>query len=351
MANNQLLASDNFASGSLAAGWSAVFGQVTGVVVVGSPNVVEPPALSTGGDQIFTGITWPKDQTSEVTATVTVESGTFLVLWLRWQTGSYSGYQINITNSGATNTLDVFSYTNNVSTQIGSQVTGLTYSANDVWTASIAGSCISVYQNGNRVFFNFDTTWTSGSPGFGVFSSVNTTHVKVSAWRGYSVVQQDGVWQKQGVVIAPTASETLTGGIGSWINSKILFEGNAQLLSGNVYKMLFSAGNNIGYAESLDGKNWTRRSPDVLTGFTVPMLLKIGSTYIVYVQAAPGGLGNFKSYTSPDMVNWTLEGDTGIGLGGNGAWDHAFVYSFMPVAQIAGTWYALYTGGNKGQPF
>ena len=46
--NNQLLASDNFISGSLAAGWAAMYGLSEGTVISGSPNVVEPGATLQG---------------------------------------------------------------------------------------------------------------------------------------------------------------------------------------------------------------------------------------------------------------------------------------------------------------
>jgi len=52
MANNTLLASDNFASGSLAAGWSALPGDSVCHVAIGSPNTTEPNALSTNAGQM-----------------------------------------------------------------------------------------------------------------------------------------------------------------------------------------------------------------------------------------------------------------------------------------------------------
>ena len=68
MANNTLLASDNFASGSLAAGWSAQHGvSACKVVGSGSSAVAEPNASNTSAGQVWTGLTWPKDQCSECT--------------------------------------------------------------------------------------------------------------------------------------------------------------------------------------------------------------------------------------------------------------------------------------------
>jgi hypothetical protein len=34
-------------------------------------------------------------------------------------------------------------------------------------------------------------------------------------------------------------------------------------------------------------------------------------------------------------------------LGGTGAWDHAFIWNFIPVSIVSGTWYALYSAGSS----
>ncbi len=116
--------------------------------------------------------------------------------------------------------------------------------------------------------------------------------------------------------------------------------------------MWFAVGNaNVGYAESSDGIIWTRRSSPVISGVTLPMVLKVGATYYLYAQTAPGGSSSFSLYTSADGINWTLQSSSILGLGGVGAWDHVFIYVFQPVAIINGTWYALYTGGNNGTTF
>ena len=344
MANNTLLASDSFTSGSLASGWTAAFSYSVCKVVAGSPNVTEPNAVSTTAGQIWTGLVWPNCQTSEVTIqALTVESASFIVPCVRYQSGSDSGYRLNLTND----TAGLYRFDNGTPTQIGSTVSGLTIAAGDVWALHAAGACLSVYQNGKRILFNFDTTYTSGSPGFFQFSSTNITHTQVASWRGYSAVQQDGIWQKQGIVIPAIASDTLASGIGAWINSNILYEGNAQVLSGNVYKMWFNAGDNIGYAESLDGLNWTRYASAVISGQSVPMVFKVGSTYYMYTQPSPGASSDFVSFTSTDGINWASQGTTGLGKGTAGQWDSAFVYSLQPVAIIGGVWYGLYTGGNN----
>src|SRR6266481_2032564 len=202
MANNQLLASDSFVSGSLAAGWSAAFSFSRCQVVAGSPNIVEPNTLSVTAGQIWTGLTWPKDQISEITIqSLTAEAGTFTVLIVRYQSGVDSGYRVNLNNVTAA----LFRYDAGVSTQLGATILGLTFATGDVIALCAAGACISLYQNGKRILYFYDATYAAGSPGFLQFSSVNITHTQVSSWRGYNVIQQDGIWQKQGIVIPALA--------------------------------------------------------------------------------------------------------------------------------------------------
>src|SRR5579859_1786783 len=255
MANNQLLASDNFASGSLAAGWSALPGLSKCQVVAGTPNVTEPNALSTTAGQMWTALGLLTNQISEATIqTLTTEAGTFVSLRCRWQAASSSGYDVDLTNGTAA----LFRFDSGVAMQLGSTVSGLTIAAGDVWSICADGASISVYQNGKQVIFAYDPTYTSGYPGYAQYSSVNVAHTQVASWRGYNCIQQNGVWQKQGVIIPAIAADLATSGPGTSNNSQILFEGNAQILSGTVYKMLFSGGSSIYYAESLDGRRWTR---------------------------------------------------------------------------------------------
>src|ERR1035437_2806309 len=132
MANNTLLASDYFASGALAAGWSTMQGGTAMCsVIVGSPNVTEPAALSTQYGQVWTDLTWPNDQVSEFTINITSENNTYGMLLLRQQAGSRSGYQLNIANTNVT----IYRYDNGTPTSILS-VNGLTFAAGDIWAFS-----------------------------------------------------------------------------------------------------------------------------------------------------------------------------------------------------------------------
>jgi hypothetical protein len=339
MANNQLLASDNFASGSLAAGWSAIFGQSTTQIVNVPPMVAEPNALSTSAGQQWTGLTWPKDHASEVTVNaLTTEAGNSIIaLNVRMQSGANSGYQVNIQNQNSVSNAVIYRLDAGVATAISTTGTVTAAVAGDVLTFQAAGSCLSVYQNGKQIVFAYDTNYISGTPGFGLYSTVNVAHCRVSSWRGYSAVQQDGIWQKQGIVIPAIAADIIGSGELGPQNPSIIFEGNAQLLSGNVFKMWFANGSQIGYAESTDGIAWTRRTPNVITTFGVaPSVIKVGATYHLYDSQVGQTVHH---WTSSDGITWTLQSAN--------VFSRANTVYFSVVAIINGTWNALYTDENN----
>ncbi len=355
MANNTLLASDSFASGSLAAGWAAAHG-LTGVcqVVSGSPNVTEPAALTNTYGQIWTGLTWPNDHASELTSlALSSESTTQLQLFVRYQLATQSGYVMALNNGGA-GTLAIFKATAGSFVRLGSLISGLTFAANDIWTFQAAGACLSVYQNFKLVYYIYDATYTSGYPGFAQQSSTNITHTKVGSWRGYNAVQQDGIWQKQGIVIPANATDLTPDGslvFGAFQISKILFNGTK-------YTALFASGvgttgaggnGNIYYADSPDGKApWTRSGSPVIANYTNPSLWFDGTTYHCYCQSISAVIGNVAHFTSPDMTStstWTL--DSANVLSPGSGWETS-IFLLAPVAIVVGTWYALYNGLQGG---
>jgi hypothetical protein len=227
----------------------------------------------------------------------------------------------------------------------------ITPSAGNVLSVQVSGSYIILYQNWVQVGYWADATYTGGSPGFQQWSSTPTSS-QVSSWRGYSAVQQDGIWSKQQVIFPATATDLASSGVGPTNISNILHEGNAQLLSGTVYKTWISVGqasfggSNVGiyYAESLDGKTWTRTSSPVLASYITPSVVKVGSTYYMYAQPNSGpGTASFDLQTSTDGIHWTLNTSGVLGLGSS-TWDDAFLWS-MAVNDYQGTFYALYSAG------
>lgn len=345
MANNLQLASDNFASGSLAAGWSAAFGSHLSVVVNnGSAFVAEAPDTATTCDSLWTALIWPNDQISEATiAALTLENGTNLALWVRVQSGSLSGYVLNLSQGNAIlYRCDNGTFTSilNVSAAIAS---------NDIWSLNVNGSVLSIYQNFVRVGYIIDYTYSGGAPGFRQSSSVNVTHSQLGSWRGYSAVQQDGVWKKQGIVISAIAVDGGTG-----IQDFQIFDtGAGHILSGTVFRALFTSNQGASaenyYAESLiaDGKTWTRAASGQMSGEMYPFVFRKDAATL-YAYTVTHSTFTFNLYQSTnDGQTWSLLASNIFSLGGVGTWDHGSIYYFQPfLIDTGGTWWAMYSGST-----
>ena len=362
MANNTIVASDSFSGGSLAVGWTALFGISESQIIGSSPYYSEPVATSANYGQMWTGTTFPNDQSSEVTVhTYSSESGTTLSLNLRMQSGAYSGYQADIANGTAI----VSVITAGSKVQLGSTVTSITFAAGDVWNFQAAGPLLSLYLNGKYIFSFWDLTYTSGNPGFCQESTVNITHVQVASWRGYNLIQQDGIWTKQGTWFSPVASEL--GGTTQGIqNPWIILEGSPQILTGSnpVYKMWFitavsGSAFNVGYAESYTAAagSWVRYSGNPIisgAGYSVTVWKNAG-TYYLFCNSLIGTIALFTSANG--MTGWTSVGAVLV-KGTSGLWDdhniQQLAVQFLDTAGAygaAGTAYALYSafGGTGGQ--
>jgi hypothetical protein len=369
MANNPQLASDYFLSGSLAAGWSVLNGNNGLCAVTGTPPYYAQPVVANGSNvygQLWTALTWPSDQISE--ATIQALSGTDLnqvVLVARFSyNGTYNQGYIAVIES-ATLQVYVNAGTGSGAVQLGSTVTGLTFASGDVWALAVVGACISVYQNGKRRFYIGDATIASGNTGFQLFATSVVTRCQVSSWRGYSAVQQDGIWQKQGAIFPATAAEVASSSpFGSGVTplQGVLLEGNAQILSGTVYKSWFTAGdiNGVGYSESLDGKTWVKYSGNpVISGYSNGIVNKIpiafgaqpANTYWHWSQQSSAiGTGTMYVHTSSNGVSWsaaTITNLTAASIGGSG------VYLDLAVIDvISGTLYGVVAAlnGTGGAP-
>ncbi len=351
-----LLASDNWASGSVSANWLPTYGG-SYPVVTGSPKVLEPSGVGTKAGIIYSGQNWPGDQICEITVgALTAEAATSINLATRLQgINGAGGYALVISNGTATLMEE---------TLLGADTTlttaSVTVAAGDVLTLESRGNCHSFYQNGKHILHYYGEAVTSGSPGFNLSSTSNVTHVQVSSWRGYSCVQQDGIWQKQGTLISATAAQTPAQGLQL---PSLFLDNNPQILPGpNVYKMWLNVdwGGGTGrcfYAESADGISWTQNSTSVLNGYTNNVIDKAGSTYYMRCQTIAGdGLagvpGTIQIFTSSDGINWNIQSPSQVVYGGGqgASWDN---YSFYPgnlIDIVGGTWYATYLGSSAGNP-
>jgi hypothetical protein len=348
MANNALIGSDYFLSGSLNPAWATLMSSMGSPAVVGT--VTQPTALSHNYGIVWTAQGALADQIVETTNNLTNEPGTDLFLIVRWsQTNANGqGYSVNITNT----TAQLTRYDNGVGTNLGAQAVGLVHAAGDVWTLCAAGAGISLYQNYKRILYFYDATYTTGYPGYQQFSSVNVTHNQVTGARIYNCNQQDGIWTKHGTALAALSTDLNGAILGEGIAEPVvLYEGNPQVLAGgNVFKMWCGTNGlstGIFYAESYDGiSGWTRRGGLVVSPNIPGHMIKVGATYYMYAQV-PGGNGNVSLYTATDGITFSLI-NANVFATSVVAWENSTLWDFTPIAVIGGTWYAIYTCTGTG---
>lgn len=154
-----------------------------------------------------------------------------------------------------------------------------------------------------------------------------------------------GIWTKYGAVISPIAGDLGHDGLNGVSNGSFFYESSPVLISANadgkVFKAVFTGATDLYYAESNDAITWTRQGTKVLSGVTVSVVFKNSTTFYLYGGATPWT--SITCYTSTDLINWSSQG-TAMSVGTAGNWDDATIYYLSPIANISGTWYALYAG-------
>ncbi len=151
-----------------------------------------------------------------------------------------------------------------------------------------------------------------------------------------------GVWTKYGDVNLITPASAQGSFLGGTQPGAVLYEGNAQILSGNVFKTWYMDGSNTRYAESTDGKTWSIRAGNIVANFLWPTIFKHLGTY--YLFGIPSAGSTSALYTSSDGVTFTLQNASVLVAGGAGTWDSGGIFQLTVADIISGTWYALYTG-------
>jgi hypothetical protein len=162
-----------------------------------------------------------------------------------------------------------------------------------------------------------------------------------------------GVWTKIGTVLFPIAADNIAGLHGT-SNCTVLYDTNPRVLSGTpstkVFKMWFEGADNINYAESFDGRVWTRRAGTILAGGKfLPKIFKNNGIYYLYIgnAVAPTAIA---VYTSADGINFALANATAlIPNPAVGSWDGFSVSYLKPFFQDTnGVWYGCYSAAGGG---
>jgi len=195
-----------------------------------------------------------------------------------------------------------------------------------------------VPQHNNYIYLDIECNgdvikcWVDGGYGLTYTSTFNNTATKVGM-----VEQRGGYYtnlvfdnfevlplpvfpiSRVGTVISETGSDEVSNAQ----EISVIYDGNAQILTGDVFKAWYVHGfatPYINYAESYDGITWTKYgSNPVLSGHNHPIVRKFGS--IFYFYSANTANTQIDLYTSTDGINWTLDTTDVIPLGSSGDWD------------------------------
>lgn len=173
----------------------------------------------------------------------------------------------------------------------------------------------------------------------GPYTALNFDYFEVIDLPQYSMT-------KVGTVISATvaAEESNVG------EPNALFEGEAKILTGDVFKMWYGGGWDnpaIFYAESTDGATWTKYSGNpIITGVARNCILKNG-VHDYWLYAAVGD-DHIRLYTSPDGLDWDIDTETVLDHGSGADWDADSVANCQVWKESANDYRMLYEAKAAG---
>jgi len=127
-------------------------------------------------------------------------------------------------------------------------------------------------------------------------------------------------WQRLGVAMTghPVNDE------GSAQEPSVIYEGDPQILAGDVFKMWWMGGwvtPHLNYAESVDGINFTNLVANpVIVDIMHTFVTKFGAVYYAY-GVPVAAINQIDLYTSNDGIAWVLDTASVLPPGAGGSWD------------------------------
>lgn len=194
--------------------------------------------------------------------------------------------------------------------------------------------------NGNDI-----TAWVEGAYSVTYSSAFNNTATKAgifeqrdiySAWI-FDDFEIDPLptypYTRQGIVMAPSlpAEET------TLAEPNVIYEDG-------IWKMWYRYGwdnPEIGYATSPDGITWTKSAENpLLSDKYAPYVFKVGLTYYMYVNITTWN--RFDRYSSSDGLEWTLDQQGVMSVGGAGTWDASNLGNMCVWKEDTNDWRMIY---------
>jgi Fn3 associated len=227
---------------------------------------------------------------------------------------------------------------------------GATTTADGSGNYSFSGLAAGFYAVNPQVNGKTFTPWAS--PQIIVSSDITGVNFTVATTPATS-----NIWVKLGAIVGTNASDARNA-----LEPSVIYEGNAQILSGNVFKMWYTVlgGANPGvyYAESLTGLpgTWTQYSSNpVIAGYEGSSVFKDPSgTYNYYGTTNYFGTP-MDRWTSSDGITFSKTNTAVLASGAAGTWDHIELWRLLPIyVDGGGTWWATYsalgtiTTGSQG---
>jgi predicted GH43/DUF377 family glycosyl hydrolase len=145
-----------------------------------------------------------------------------------------------------------------------------------------------------------------------------------------------------------------TGAVSQWDENGA--RSSTVIYESGLYKMWYTGDDDIGYATSTDGKNWTKYSgnPVLLRGLAsswddddvcYPAVIKVGEIYHMFYTGITGSTWRLGHAESTDGINWEKYSSNPVVSGDTGEWDESGMSSPV-VSYINDKFYMWYCGAT-----
>jgi hypothetical protein len=188
--NLNALGSDNFTradANPIGGNWTQQFTGAGFTTAQLASNLFESSAVSDNSDSYWNAVAWSTypDQFAQLTLHALADSNSWMSMNVRGTVGAWtsaSTYRLSVRGPiGASSAYQLYKYVGGTWTTL-IPITTLPTSVSDVFTLTVAGSTISVYQNGNLLTVFTDSSVASGSAGVGATANASAvTSAQLSA--------------------------------------------------------------------------------------------------------------------------------------------------------------------------